>query len=105
MPAASMLTLPAAAPARSSRPRSGRGRFPSPRLTPAWWTWRQLALRLLPLAAVMLLAAIVALTTSSTSNGSFRELEHEALGTPVALDNRAEPVLSIAFEPFPEEIP
>lgn len=69
-----------------------------------WWTWRQLALRLLPVAAGVLIAAIVALWTLPRGEASLQALEREALGAPVALESGAEPVLRIAFEPFPEEI-
>ena len=69
-----------------------------------WWTWRQLALRLVPLAAAVLIAAIAALSVSSVPDGSLQELERDALGAPVAFDNGPEAVLSIAFEPFPVEI-
>ena len=69
-----------------------------------WWTWRQLALRLVPLATAVLVAAIVALFVESGPDGSLQEVERDALGAPVAFDNGPEAVLSIAFEPFPEEI-
>jgi anti-sigma factor RsiW len=69
-----------------------------------WWTWRQLALRLVPLAAALLVAAIVALWGSSPPSASLQALEREALGAPVAFDNGPESVLSIAFEPFPQGI-
>lgn len=69
-----------------------------------WWTWRQLALRLVPVAAAMIVAAIVALLGSSSPPVSLQALEREALGAPVAFDNGPESVLSIAFEPFPQEL-
>ena len=67
-----------------------------------WWTWRQLALRLLPLAAVLLLAALVSVWVSGRDD-SLQALEHEALGAPVAFESGPEAVLSIALEPFPED--
>ena len=69
-----------------------------------WWTWRELALRLVPLAAAMLVAAIAVLWMSAAPAGSLEELERDALGAPVAFDNSPEAVLSIAFEPFYEDI-
>lgn len=72
-----------------------------------WWTWRQLALRLVPVAAAVLVAAIVTLwmlPTLPPLDGSLQALEREALGAPVAFESEAEPVLRIAFEPFPQEI-
>ena len=71
-----------------------------------WWTWRQLALRLVPLAAAVLVAAIAALwmSASAAPAGSLQELERDALGAPFAFDNGPEAVLSIAFEPFHEDI-
>ena len=69
-----------------------------------WWTWRELALRLVPLAAAVLVAAIAVLWISQAPAGSLQELERDALGSPVAFDSGPEAVLSIAFEPFPEAI-
>ena len=70
-----------------------------------WWTWRQLALRLLPLAAAVVGAAVLSIwIASSSSESSLQALELEALGDPVAFDAEAEAVLSIAFEPFPSDI-
>jgi len=69
-----------------------------------WWTWRQLALRLVPLAAVVLMAAIATLFLSGVPEGSLQEIERDALGAPVAFHSGPEAVLSIAFEPFPEDI-
>ena len=70
-----------------------------------WWTWRQLALRLLPLAAAFIIAALMSLwIASSSSESSLQALELEALGDPVAFDAEVEAVLSIAFEPFPADI-
>ena len=69
-----------------------------------WWTWRELALRLVPLAAAVLVAAIAMLWMSQAPAGSLQELERDALGSPVAFDSGPEAVLSIAFEPFPEDI-
>ena len=70
----------------------------------AWWTWRELALRLVPLAAAVLVAAIAVLWMSQAPAGSLQELERDALGSPVAFDSGPGAVLSIAFEPFPEDI-
>ncbi len=69
-----------------------------------WWTWRELALRLVPLAAAVLVAAIAVLWRSPAPAGSLQELERDALGSPVAFDSGPDAVLSIAFEPFPEDI-
>ena len=69
-----------------------------------WWTWRELALRLVPLAAAVLVAAIAVLWMSQAPAGSLQELERDALGSPVAFDSGPGAVLSIAFEPFPEDI-
>lgn len=72
-----------------------------------WWTWRQLALRLVPLAAAVLVAALAALSVTSAPERSLQDLERDALGAPVApvaIDNGPEAVLSIAFEPFPVDI-
>ncbi len=69
-----------------------------------WWTWRQLALRLVPIAGAVVVAAIVSLFVASPPDASLQALEREALGAPVAFDNGPEAVLSIAFEPFPQDI-
>ncbi len=69
-----------------------------------WWTWRELALRLVPLAAAVLVAASAVLWMSAAPAASLQELERDALGAPVAFDNGPEAVLSIAFEPFHEDI-
>jgi anti-sigma factor RsiW len=70
-----------------------------------WWTWRQLALRLLPLAAIVLVAAIASVLFPPRPSHSLDALELEALGTPVGFDTASagEPVLSIALAPFPPE--
>lgn len=70
-----------------------------------WWTWRQLALRLLPLAALVLFAAFLSVAAPSVDEGNLEALELEALGTPTAFDSGSvgEPVLSIALAPFPPE--
>ena len=70
----------------------------------AWWTWRELALRLVPLAAAVLVAAIAVLWMSQAPAAWLQELERDALGAPVAFDNGPEAVLRIAFEPFHEDI-
>ena len=70
----------------------------------AWWTWRELALRLVPLAAAVLVAVIAVLWMSAAPAASLQEIERDALGAPVAFDNGPEAVLSIAFEPFYEDI-
>ncbi len=70
-----------------------------------WWTWRQLALRLLPLAVAVVGAAILSIwIAASSSESALQALELEALGDPVAFDAEVEAVLSIAFEPFPSDI-
>ena len=68
------------------------------------WTWRRLALGLLPVAAVLLLAALVSIWTPAESE-TLESLEQEAIGAPIAFDSGPEAVLSIAFEPFPAEEP
>ncbi len=74
-----------------------------------WWTWRQLAMRLLPLTVAALVAAFGVVWLSLSQPGDLRDLEVAALGDPDAFvpaqANARESVLSIAFEPFPEEIP
>lgn len=69
-----------------------------------WWTWRQLALRLVPVAVAVVIAAIATLSLSSPPADSLREIERDALGAPVAVDSGPETVLRIAFEPFPGDI-
>lgn len=69
-----------------------------------WWTWRQLALRLVPLAAAILIAALAAIWVSSSRESELRALELDALGDPIALETGPEVVLSIALEPFPEDL-
>jgi anti-sigma factor RsiW len=74
-----------------------------------WWTWRQLALRLAPLAIVVLLAAIATALLAPVELGGLPELEREALGDASVLGAPTlpaqEPVLRIALEPFPGELP
>ncbi len=65
--------------------------------------WKKLAFGLVPLAAAMLVAAI--LVVSSTDGDAIQQIELEALGDPVALEAGAESVLTIAIEPFPDELP
>jgi peptidoglycan/LPS O-acetylase OafA/YrhL len=64
--------------------------------------WRRLAVRLIPLAAAALLgaAAVVWLSTEDTELG---ELEARQLGDGFIMEagQEANPVLQIAFEPFP----
>lgn len=69
-----------------------------------WWTWRRLALGLLPVAAVLLLAALVSIRAPAHRQ-TLEALENEAIGAPIAFDAGPEAVLSIAFEPFPAEEP
>jgi anti-sigma factor RsiW len=73
-----------------------------------WWTWRQLALRLVPVALGALLLAWLAVS-SARPGADLQTLEVEALGNPTSFDPdaplAAEPVLSIALGPFPEEVP
>jgi anti-sigma factor RsiW len=70
-----------------------------------WWTWRELALRLLPLAALVLVAALLSVHFSSNDERNLEALELEALGTEAGFSatSAGEPVLSIALEPFPPE--
>jgi anti-sigma factor RsiW len=70
-----------------------------------WWTWRELALRLLPLAALVLVAALLSVLFSSSDERNLEALELEALGTEIGFSatSAGEPVLSIALEPFPPE--
>jgi len=63
--------------------------------------WRKLAVRLLPLAAAALLCATAALWLS-TEEPELGELEAQHLGDGfLAAAERPNPVLQIAFEPFP----
>lgn len=71
--------------------------------TQAWLTWRKLAFGLVPLAAAMLIAAI--LVVSSTDVDPITEIELEALGDPMALEEGEGSALMIALEPFPDELP
>lgn len=74
-----------------------------------WWTWRQLAMRLLPVTVAALLAAMAVVWLSTSGAGDLRELEMAAIGDPTAFlpaqANGPDSVLSIALEPFPEEVP
>jgi anti-sigma factor RsiW len=69
-----------------------------------WWTWRQLALRLVPVAAAVVASAIAALSLSGPSERSLQQIERDALGAPIVVDSGPETVLRIAFEPFPVDI-
>jgi anti-sigma factor RsiW len=73
-----------------------------------WWTWRQLALRLVPVALGALVLAWLAVS-SATPGPDLGAFEVEALGNATSFDPdaplAAEPVLSIALGPFPEEVP
>ena len=63
--------------------------------------WRRLAVRLLPLAAAALVAAAAALWIS-TEEPELGELEAQHLGDGfLTTAGEREPVLQIAFEPFP----
>jgi anti-sigma factor RsiW len=63
--------------------------------------WRKLAVRLLPLAAAALIGAAAALWIS-TEEPELGELEAQHLGDGfLSTAGEAEPVLQIAFEPFP----
>jgi anti-sigma factor RsiW len=67
-----------------------------------WWTWRQLALRILPLAAAVLAAALLSIRGEGERN-DIHALELAALDSPpLATFDAGEPVLSIALAPFPE---
>jgi anti-sigma factor RsiW len=70
----------------------------------SFWTWRQFALRLLPLAVAVLIAALWTVLLSSPDDGT---LELDALGGPTAFsaEGPSEPVLTIALEPFPLDMP
>jgi anti-sigma factor RsiW len=75
-----------------------------------WWTWRQLALRLVPVALGAMVLAWLAVSSALPGGGpELQALEVEALGNPTSFDPdaplAAEPVLSIALGPFPEEVP
>jgi hypothetical protein len=88
----------------SSKTRSFRVRRDELSVAP-WWTWRELALRLLPLAALVLVAALLSVLFSSSDERNLEALELEALGTESGFSatSAGEPVLSIALEPFPPE--
>jgi hypothetical protein len=63
--------------------------------------WRKLAARLLPLAAAALIGAAAALWVS-TEEPELGDLEAQQLGDGfLATAGETEPVLQIAFEPFP----
>lgn len=76
-----------------------------------FWTWRQLALRLLPVAFAVLLLALGSVWIASKSEPALSAtdmslLEGEAIGSPTFFARTApEPVLEIALEPFPGELP
>jgi anti-sigma factor RsiW len=75
-----------------------------------FWTWKQFALRLLPIAAAVLIAALWTVTLSAPEEHGMPErnvLELEALGSPAAFaaEGPSEPVLTIALEPFPLDLP
>ena len=79
-------------------------------LSPApWWTWRQLALRLVPLALVVLVTAVLSVWLTLPQAPELRDFELEALGNPSIFEPESmspdEPVLRIAIGPGPEEIP
>ena len=72
-----------------------------------WWTWRQLALRLLPVAAAAVFAAGAAVWLSANGAEDLGELEHHALGTPgvvqsLEADELTAAVIGMAIEPVPE---
>lgn len=73
-----------------------------------FWTWRQFALRLLPIAAAVLIAALWTVTLNAPEEErEMNALELEALGSPAAFaaEGPSEPVLTIALEPFPLDLP
>lgn len=75
-----------------------------------WWTWRQLALRLVPAAlGALLLAWLVVASKTPGPEPDLQAFEAEAIGSGTTFDPGAglseEPVLSIALGPFPEEVP
>jgi len=65
--------------------------------------WRKLAFGLVPLAAAILVAAL--LVALGNDRDPLELVELEALGDPGALEVDSEMVTSIAFEPFPEDLP
>ncbi len=73
-----------------------------------WWTWRQLALRLLPVAAAAVAAAVAAVWLTVNGSIDLGEFEHEALGSPAVVDSQllgadelTAAVIGIAIEPEP----
>ena len=72
------------------------------------WTWRQLALRLLPVAAAALVAALVSVWVSAPQPAAvdpLEEVERQALGDPLAFRQGPSSALEIAFSPLPAEDP
>ena len=70
------------------------------------WTWRQLALRLLPVAAAALVAALATVWASAPRPAvvdPFEAVERQALGDPVAFGPGPSSALEIAFSPLPGE--
>lgn len=76
-----------------------------------FWTWRQLAMRLVPVALGVLLLALGSVWIASRNEAGLTTLdlstlEVEAIGSPTFFARTApEPVLEIALEPFPGELP
>ncbi len=74
-----------------------------------WLVWRRLALRLVPVAMAAIVVALAVLGLSSTQE-ALLDLEARALGSSspfIGVEDVAtpDPVLRIAFEPFPGEVP
>ena len=77
-----------------------------------WWTWRQLAMRLVPVALILVAAATASVLFSleePAQENDIQILELQALGDFEAIpeeDRSAlDPVLEITLEPFPVEEP
>ncbi|HSF18579.1 MAG TPA: zf-HC2 domain-containing protein [Vicinamibacteria bacterium] len=70
------------------------------------WKWRRVGLRLLPFAVGALVAALIVVWAAAQREPDLTVLEREAIGndTVFALAT-PEPVLLIALEPFPGEVP
>lgn len=75
-----------------------------------FWTWRQLAMRLVPVALAVLVFALgsVWMASRHEPDGAvdLSALETEAIGNPTFFARTApEPVLEIVLESFPGEVP
>ncbi|HXV62908.1 MAG TPA: zf-HC2 domain-containing protein [Vicinamibacteria bacterium] len=70
------------------------------------WKWRRVGLRLLPFAAGALVAALITVWAAAQQETDLTVLEREAIGNDTVFARATpEPVLLIALEPFPGEVP